>query len=370
MEIKHFFSPGRVNVIGEHIDYNGGLVMPIAIAQGIAAKVEYINEPIIKVSSKQLSGKGVFNLNETLTTPQKQGKWTDYVLGVIHFLQKEGKTIYGCNIETESDLPLSSGLSSSAALEVLVAYLLQYNINSNENNIDLTELAVFCQKVENEFVGVNCGVMDQFAVANGQQGFAMCLNCNTLENEQIPFDLGAYSLVVINSKQPRNLAESAYNERRVQCDEALRIINQHKTIENLCSAAITDINLIKNPLIKQRAKHVITEQQRVIDSISALKQNNIMQLGKLLTQSHNSLNANYAVSSDALNLIVETSNAFEHCLGARLTGAGFGGCCIALVKTTTVNAYQETVGEKYFQQFSIWPDFYITHAEDGVRLIK
>ncbi len=364
METIQFFSPGRVNIIGEHIDYNGGLVMPIAIAQGIKAEVQFRTDNIIEISSKQIAGTATFNLAKTKETAQKNNEWTDYVLGVIHYLQRENKAIDGCNIEISSNLPLGSGLSSSAALEVLIAYLLQYK---QKNNIDLTELALFCQRVENEFVGVNCGIMDQFAVANGQKGKAMCLDCDTLDCQQIPFELGEYCLVLMNSKQPRELAGSAYNIRRAQCEQALAIIQEQQAVENLCAAQISDLEFLKDEVIYKRAKHVISEQQRVLQSVEALKQGNIPLLGKLLTASHISLDKDYEVSSEGLNLLVNTSIEQDICLGARLTGAGFGGCCIALVKKDAVNSFQEKIAEVYFERYRMYPDFYITNAEDGVR---
>lgn len=366
MKEYHFFSPGRVNVIGEHMDYNGGCVMPAAIEQGITAKVKYTENNEIKLSSAQFEVSATFNLDETKDNAVTSGVWTDYPLGVIHLLQKQGTKVSACEIELSSTLPDGSGLSSSAALEVLVAYILQY---PNNKNIDLVALAHFCQKVENEFVGVNCGIMDQFAVANGKKGNAMFLNCAGLVNEYVPFELGEYSLVIINSKQPRTLAGSAFNERREQCDLALAAIQEHKDLKHLAHAQLSDLAFIKNETVKKRAKHVITEQQRVLKSVEALKKGDLHRLGDLLNASHTSLNNDYEVSSDALNLIIASSIDFEDCLGARLTGAGFGGCCIALVKTNSIEAYQKSVANKYFETLNIQPEFYITQAQDGVRLM-
>ncbi len=367
MKTQIFFSPGRVNIIGEHIDYNGGLVMPIAIEQGITAEVEYTDNNFVNISSSQFKEKVSFNLNETKNNPTKTETWADYALGVIHFLQKEEKQITGCNIKLSSTLPKGSGLSSSAALEVLLAYILLF---PKYENIDLEQLAIFCQKVENEFVGVNCGIMDQFAVANGKENFAMCLDCNTLKNQYIPFNLENYSLVIINSKHPRTLADSAYNQRRNECEIALSEIQKHKNITNLCSANLDDLQFITDTIIKKRAKHVISEQQRVLKSIEALKSGNLSKLGNYMTASHLSLAKDYEVSSNALDTIVNEATNFEGCLGARLTGAGFGGCCIALVDNGKINEFENRVSATYLQKHKINIEFYITKAKEGVQLIN
>jgi len=359
-----FFAPGRVNLIGEHIDYNGGLVLPIAIKQGIKAKVAFNSDGIISIQSAQIEG--VFKWNLSNENHPKSGDWTDYAKGIIKTLKEANYSLQGCTIDLESSLPVGSGLSSSAALELLLAYIL---IN-NRDAADKAILAQLAQKAENEFVGVNCGIMDQFAVAMGKKEQAILLDCNTLNYQYVPFNLGDYQLVIINSKMPRTLAGSAYNERRHECEQALKIISEHKTIKALVDADITDLQFIKDSMIRQRVKHVISEQQRVLKAVDTLKNGQLPTFGQLMFESHISLKNDYAVSSDGLDFIVDFGANFDGCLGSRLTGAGFGGCCIALVHNKKIEAYKNQLGNLYQKRFSLDLEFLISQAEDGVKFNK
>ncbi|MGB1317336.1 MAG: galactokinase, partial [Flavobacteriales bacterium] len=293
-----------------------------------------------------------------------QNHWTDFVLGVILHLQHQGIEIEGCDILFSSTLPKASGLSSSAALEVLCYFLFYHIATGKEPN--RVQMALDCQKIENEFIGVACGIMDQFAVANGKANHAISLDCNSLEHDFVPIDLGAYSLLIINSNKPRTLAESAYNQRRQECNEALEIIANSRPIENLVNAKNEDLSLLGGNLLK-RTRHAASEHQRVQDSAIALSKNQIKKFGQLMTESHHSLREDFEVSCDELDFIVDFSNQTDGCLGARMTGAGFGGCCIALIETRQSNHFQKQLQEFYLQRFGFAPSVYLASPSSGVH---
>ncbi|MBI1288132.1 MAG: galactokinase [Flavobacteriales bacterium] len=360
--IQGFFSPGRVNLIGEHIDYVGGLVMPMAISLGITALARKNFPDRFRIHSTDFEETVLFDLDHLPTS--KQDHWSDFALGVILHLKSGGMEISGCDILLDSNLPKGSGLSSSAALEVLVYYTL-CRLHGIEP--DRTQMSLDCQKIENEFIGVNCGIMDQFAVANGKAGHAMLLDCNSLDCEHVPLDLGNHSLLIINSKKPRALAESAYNQRRAECAEALRIIRQHRPMQNLVEANETDLELLHDPILKQRTRHAFTENQRVNKSAEALRSGNLIRFGALMSASHISLRDDCEVSCAELDLIVATLLESENCLGARMTGAGFGGCCIALVRSNAIESISSELKNSYQKMFGHAPEFYTCAPSVGVH---
>ncbi len=363
---KRFFCPGRVNLIGEHIDYLGGLVMPTAISLGITALIRFTSSTRIRLFSTDFEETVEFDGNALPT--QKQENWSDYILGVILFLKKKGIPVRGFDLLLDSTLPKGAGLSSSAALEVLLYYSLSKLFGNVEP--DRTQMALDCQQIENEFIGVNCGIMDQFAVANGKKDHAILLNCNSLEFQQIPLNLGDYSLLIINSNKPRQLADSAYNQRRQECDEALRILRQkNPSLENLVDAELSEIEAIKDPAVKQRAKHAITEQQRVKQSAKALAQNDLKAFGKLMNESHTSLSKDFEVSCNQLDFIASSLQNQKSCLGARMTGAGFGGCCIALIRTDQLSYARHNLGSDYQNKFGYTPSFYPCKPSSGVYML-
>lgn len=361
-----FFCPGRVNLIGEHIDYLGGSVMPAAISLGITGLIRKNDSNQIRIYSSDFDELIEFNINDL---PQhKQERWSDYVLGVVLFLENKGVSIRGFDLLIDSSLPKGSGLSSSAALEVLVYYSLFKLFQDSEP--DRTKMALDCQRIENDFIGVNCGIMDQFSVANGKKNHAIRLNCDSLEFEHVPLNLGEHSLLIINSNKPRQLAESAYNQRRQECDEALRILRQNNpSLVNLVDAEFSKINAINDPIIKQRAKHAITEQQRVKRSAKALAQNDLEVFGKLMNESHTSLSKDFEVSCDELDFIASSLQIKEGCLGARMTGAGFGGCCVSLVKTKSVSQITFKLETVYKNRFGHRPLFYQCQPSDGIHAL-
>ena len=369
-EVFTFLSPGRVNLIGEHIDYNGGFVFPAALTVGIYGALTLRDDNKIRMRSKNVAGEVIVNLDEELVY-KKEDDWGNYPKGVIKELLDRGHKIGGMDILFCSNLPDGAGLSSSAALEVLMAYIVLYLENQDTvEEIDRVEVARLCQKVENQFIGVNCGIMDQFAVALGKQDNAILLDCNSIYYEYAPLKLGNYSLVIMNTNKRRELADSKYNERRGECEKALEIINSHKEekLANLCEATVEDINeFIEDEIIKKRAIHVVTENERVKKSMEALKCNDIKAFGELMTASHISLENDYEVTGLHLDTLVHEALKIEGCIGARMTGAGFGGCAISLVEEDKVDEFKEKVSENYEKITGIRPSFYTSKLGEGTH---
>jgi len=361
-----FFSPGRVNLIGEHIDYNGGLVLPGTLSLGISGCMRSRNDHKIRLRSSNEPGEALIDLHAEIRH-HPDLKWINYPLGVIKYLLDTGATLEGCDILLASDLPDGAGLSSSAAIEVLLAYMLLYPLRGDD--VDRVAIAQLCQKVENEFVGVNCGIMDQFAVALGKADCAMLLDTDTLSYEYVPFRLEGHKLLILNTRKKRELSESNYNERRQECETALTIIQHHKPIKTLVEAELTDIECIPDPVLRKRARHVITEQQRVLRSVVALRGSDLSEFGMLLNASHHSLKEDYEVTGFELDTIVEEALQVAGCLGARMTGAGFGGCAIALVENDALDAFTRHVECAYGRKTNRQPAIYISVMSDGVRLL-
>ena len=360
-----FFCPGRVNLIGEHIDYNGGQVMPCAISYGTWLAV-----------SKNIDKRFRFhclNFPETADLQvqgsySKTGKeWFNYPLGVIHQLLEEGHGLSGLDMLYFGNLPIGAGLSSSASVEVLTGFAI-----SSMFGLDIPgkEIAILCKKAENEFIGMNCGIMDQFAVAMGQKNKAILLNCDTLNYEYLPFDTGDYILAVINSNKQRSLTESKYNERFAECGAALKLLRKELNVENLCeiSPAILEskLHLVNDPVLENRAKHVVYEQARVKEAVIALRNGNLEKFGELMFASHLSLQELYEVSGKELDVIVEFCEEYNNCIGARMTGAGFGGCAIALVRKENFDDFREKLTADYTSRIGYEPGIFATGAEVGV----
>jgi galactokinase len=337
------FAPGRVNLIGEHIDYNGGWVLPATISMGVAAAVRFRTDRQIRIASKGFSG--ILTCHADSLPSQQDEAWMNYPLGVLHELKAAAYTLHGADLYLASDLPTGAGVSSSAALEVLTGIIFSHS------RIDRQVLALLAQRAENNFVGVPCGIMDQFSIAVGTAKHALLLNCQTLEHQQIPLQLGGYSLILLDTHHPRALAESAYHERRSECEQALALLKQKLPIRTLVEATFTQLEelLADHPTLWMRARHVVSEQQRVLSAVQALKDGRAQHFGELLTASHNSLRDDYEVTGLFLDAMVSEALKAPGCLGARMTGAGFGGCAIALVEghrvgdfvKQTLQGYQE-----------------------------
>lgn len=361
--MTEFFAPGRVNLIGEHLDYNGGFVLPAAIALGVKATyTQRTDGRIILRSATHPFSKELFADDTIEFNPAND--WTNYPLGIIAQLKKEGHKVEGCEILFESTLPEGSGLSSSAAVEVLTAYAI---LSQTETNINLPWLATMCKQVENDFIGVKCGIMDQYAVALGQQHHAILLDCQKLRHQYIPFELGDYRLVIMNSKKPRSLIHSKYNERKAECDEALRQIQvSNPETENLANAEMIWLDILNSEILQKRARHVITEQLRVKESLKVLAHNDLSTFGRLMNASHASLKNDYEVTGPELDTLAETAQQVKGCLGARMTGAGFGGCAIAIAHKTSIDELANKVGEKYLATTGLNCEIYESQIGDGV----
>lgn len=362
-----FFSPGRINLIGEHIDYNGGYVLPAAISLGISALVNRRADNIVRIYSQDFNAETLINLAVISSEMIQQGniQWQHYIIATLLVLKEKNIELRGADILIAGDLPLGAGLSSSAAIECLIAYV----FNSEYYSKNRTELALDAQRAERQYIGVNCGIMDQFAVANGKQNQALLLNCSTLESQLISADFSGYQLIIINSNKARTLADSKYNERREECDTAFALLSKFDIATDLCHVHEISLAYLEDDILYQRAKHAVMENKRVLHAVEVLKQNNMDAFGQMLTESHISLDTDYEVSCFELNMIVHYATHFEGCIGARMTGAGFGGCCIALVETNRVQQFIAYVGKKYTEKTTLKADFYLAEITDGVREI-
>lgn len=364
-DIRFFFSPGRVNLIGEHLDYNGGYVFPYAIDLGTYACVRKRNDTKINIISTNIDEKACIDLRNLEFN--KEDDWANYPKGVMYMLKKEGYALNGMDILISGNLPNGAGLSSSASLEILMALIISNLFN--EGKIDKFTLIKAAHRAEGEYVGVNCGIMDQFAVCMGKKNSAILLHCGSLKHEYAKFLLGDYSLVIMNTNKQRNLNKSKYNERREECGEALKIIKRNKNIGSLCNLTIENYeelkSLIKDEGIRKRAKHVVYENDRVKRAYEYIRNDKIEEFSKLLIESHESLKNLYEVTGKELDTIVEEALAFESCIGAKMTGAGFGGCAIAIVLKDRVNDFIEKIGRKYRTEIGYYANFYLTGSGEG-----
>ncbi|MDD4212119.1 MAG: galactokinase [Bacilli bacterium] len=358
---KVYFSPGRINLIGEHIDYNGGLVMPCSLDLGIIGAFHPRKDQLIQCYSHEYSGEGLQSFS--LTDLKRTNHWTDYVKGVVAAFNQY--PIQGFDLVMMSHLPIGAGLSSSACLEMLVATYLN---NQYKIGISKIELAKISQKVENEFVGVQCGIMDQFAVAIGEEKKAILLNTHTLEYEMIPADFQEYQIIIANTSKSRTLAGSKYNERRQECNAVLKRLQQELMISSLCEVPLNRLedfhHLIPEDTLYRRLRHVVSENERTIQSKLALKKGDMEAFGQHLISSHQSLANDYEVSCEELDFMV--SELIKHgAIGARMTGAGFGGCAIALVHRSQISTLIREVTTSYRLETHLKPEFYIASIGSG-----
>lgn len=360
-----YFSPGRVNLIGEHIDYNGGLVMPCAITFGTHLLITPNTDGIFRFRS--------LNFTESPDIPLQSGYkkdgegWYNYPLGVIAHFIKNGHRLQGLDMLFYGDIPIGSGLSSSASIEVVMAYALNDIFNAGYSKLELVKVA---KSVENNFIGVNCGIMDQFAVAFGEKDKAIVLNCDTLDYQIVNSNLGNYVLAIINTNKPRKLAESKYNERVQECQAALKALKKQLDIDYLCDIDAATFkqheHLITDTIVRNRATHVIEENGRVKLAADALANNNLAEFGRLMYASHESLRDLYEVSGPELDAIVEYAKTNPDVAGARMTGAGFGGCAIALVKQAEFEKFSTRLAAYYTNKIGYAPTVYQSLIGDGV----
>lgn len=365
-----FFSPGRVNLIGEHTDYNGGFVFPCALSFGTYLLLATNTEK--KINFRSLNVEAVYSLELTqLTSPLPNKAWANYPLGVLAQFLKRGVAIeQGYDILFWGNVPAGAGLSSSAAMEVVTAYAFNELLGTG---YDRTELAKIGQKAEHEFAGVMCGIMDQFASAQGRQDHAIYLNCDTLEFDLVPVKLEGIKVVVSNTHSPHHLDSGAYNDRVRQCQLAVQQISAVRPIKNLAELTQADFEQVEHAITDEvahrRARHVVGEVQRTKDAVEALQQGNIALFGKLMTQSHISLRDDYEVTGLQLDSLAEAAWKVEGVLGSRMTGGGFGGCTVSLVHDEAIPAFIEQVGAEYTEKTGLKADFYIAEIGDGAHRV-
>ena len=365
-----FFSPGRVNLIGEHTDYNGGFVFPCALSFGTYLLISPNSEQ--KINFRSLNIDAVYSLELTqLTTPLPNKAWANYPMGVIAQFIKRGVSItQGYDILFWGNVPAGAGLSSSAAMEVVTAFAFNELLGTG---YDRTELAKIGQAAEHEFAGVMCGIMDQFASSQGQKDHAIYLNCDTLEFDLVPVKLEGIKVVVSNTHSPHHLDSGAYNDRVRQCQLAVQQISAVRPIKNLAELSQADFNQVEHAITDEvahrRARHVVGEVQRTKDAVEALQQGNIEKFGELMTQSHISLRDDYEVTGLQLDSLAEAAWKVDGVLGSRMTGGGFGGCTVSLVRDEAIPTFIEQVGAEYTKKTGLKADFYIAEIGDGAHRI-
>ena len=366
---KQFFAPGRVNLIGEHTDYNGGNVFPCAIDKGTYGLVSKRADRKFRMYSENFASLGIMEFTLDELTNDKKHDWANYPKGVIKMFLEAGQKIdAGFDILFSGNIPNGAGLSSSASIEMLTAIVLK---DLFQLTIDPVEMAQLGKKTENLFIGVNSGIMDQFAVAMGKKDHAILLDCNTLKYDYVPVVLKDEVIVIANTNKRRGLADSKYNERRAECDEALAELQTKLPIKALGELSIEDFeankDLIKSPIRQKRAKHAVYENQRTLKAQKELSAGNLAEFGKLMNQSHISLRDDYEVTGVELDTLAALAWEQPGVVGSRMTGAGFGGCTVSIVKKDKVDDFIKNVGEAYKNKIGYAADFYIASVSDGAK---
>ena len=365
-----FFAPGRVNLIGEHTDYNGGHVFPCALSLGTYAIVRQTRGSRIRLYSKNFEITGIIEAEANKISHDKAGDWANYPLGIVKTFIDAGYRIdTGFDIMFYGNIPNGAGLSSSASIELVTCVVLKTLF---QLDIEMIEMVKLSQKSENQFNGVNCGIMDQFASGMCKKNHGVLLNTNTLSYKHVPMDLGEISIVIANTNKRRGLAASKYNERRIECTQALETLQKALDIRYLCDLTEEQFDnscyLIENATIRKRAKHAVYENQRAIKAVEALTQGKIHAFGQLMNESHHSLKDDYEVSGIELDTLVNSAWA-NGAIGSRMTGAGFGGCTVSLVSNSNINNFIDNVAREYEEKIGYKADFYIVATGDGARQI-
>ena len=359
-----YFTPGRVNLIGEHIDYNGGLVMPCAITLGTWLAISPTTDGQYRMKSLN------FEEQIEIANNRKQDKigshWANYPIGIINEFLQDNKEIPGLDFLFYGNIPIGSGLSSSASIEIATAFALNDFLNLGYDKLELVKMA---KRVENDFIGLNSGIMDQFAVAFGEKEKAIVLDCETLKYKTVEVNLGNYVLAIINTNKPRELAESKYNERVAECQTALKLLNEEITLHNLCELTADKFalhsHLISDQRILNRATHVVKENDRVHLAAKALNHGDLEEFGRLMYASHQSLKTLYEVSGKELDAVVDFCSTYDHVIGARMTGAGFGGCAIALLEKGFEEDFAKNLTDYYVDKIGYPAAIYISEIGNG-----
>ena len=363
-----FTAAGRINVIGEHVDYCGGKVFPAALNLRCNIYAKKRGGNTVRMAFRGIDG--IVEIETDKLDSYRNLKIGNYQAGVAYFLQEKGVEIVGCDLYYDCTVPFGSGLSSSAAIEVATAVAFSEYAGVE---YDKVEIALLSQKAENKYAGVNCGIMDQFASAMGKKDHAVLLDCSTLAYEYVPLQLGEYCLVVANCNKPHNLVESKYNVRRQEVETALKEIHKVKKVNNLAELSPKDFSEVKyllSGVVAKRAEHVVMECDRVNKAVEALKAGNLVELGRLLNESHRSLCELYEVTGKELDTLSGLARRETDCLGSRMIGAGFGGCTISIVKKTAVEGFIRRVGQAYQETIGYKASFYETSIEDGITVSK
>jgi galactokinase len=362
-----YFAPGRVNLIGEHTDYNGGHVFPCSLDFGTYLLLRKRDDKQLRFYSVNFDALGVIEVNLETLVYDKKDNWTNYPKGVIDVMQKLGNDVpHGFDFLFFGNIPNGAGLSSSASVEMVTAVAVDDVFGFG---IDRVELVKISQRAENEFVGVNCGIMDQFAIGMGKKDHAILLDTNTLKYEYAKLEMDGVSIVIANTNKRRGLADSKYNERRSECELAVEQLNTKLDIKTLGELSVEEFEankeLIESEVVYRRARHAVTENIRTKRSVEALRNNDLKLFGELMNQSHISLRDDYEVTGNELDTLVSFAWEANGVLGARMTGAGFGGCTVSLVKDENVDEFIETVGKKYEEAIGYKADFYVANIGDG-----
>lgn len=366
-EVRTYFAPGRVNLIGEHTDYNGGHVFPCALTLGTYGIVRDREDRMLRLYSVNIDSVGIVEVSLDEIAATKEASWTNYPKGVVWAFEKRGfKMAHGMDILIYGDIPNGSGLSSSASLEVLTGVILKDTFGFD---VSMVDIALIGQDAENNFNGCNCGIMDQFASAMGKKDNAIFLDTNTLNYTYAPVKLPDAKIVITNSKVKHSLVNSAYNDRRNECETALKELQavvDIKTLGDLTEEQFEEHKgAVKDEIRQKRAKHAVYENQRAINAVEALKANDIEKFGKLMNASHESLRYDYEVSCEEIDVLVDLAQAMPGVIGSRITGGGFGGCTVSIVKNDAVDAFVEEIGKAYLEKVGHEAEFYVVDIGDG-----
>lgn len=364
-----FFSPGRVNLIGEHTDYNNGFVLPCALEYGTYLAAATNKSGTIRLRTLNFD----YYLETSIDSIYKntEGEWVNYPLGVILEFLKKGVRISGLDLLYSGNIPNGAGLSSSASIEMVTAVAINSLFNAG---IDMLEMVKMSQSAENNFVGMNCGIMDQFAVGFGKRDSAIFLNCDTLEYRNVPLILKNYNLVIANTNKRRGLTDSKYNQRRAECETAVKMLSSINKIDHLSQLSIENIKLleqaIEDPLVLGRARHVISENNRVLEAVKALYSDDIIRFGELMNESHDSLKNDYDVTGYELDTLVYEARKIDGVIGSRMTGAGFGGCTVNIVESSKTDAFISRLDRRYTEITGLKAEFYIPAIGNGAGIVR
>jgi galactokinase len=358
-----FQAPGRVNLIGEHTDYNDGFVLPVAIDRQVVLAARLREDRRVRLWATHFRQGSEFSLDQIV--PDASAPWSNYVRGVALMLQQDGFALRGMDAVIAGNVPIGSGLSSSAAIEVATAVTFR---DLCHLDIAPVALALLCQRAENEFVGMKCGIMDQFIAVLGQRHHALLIDCRSLDYELVPLPEGV-SIVVCDTMKRRGLVDSEYNARRQECEQGVAILRAYlpdvKALRDVTSQDLARYGHLLPPVVRKRCAHVVSENERTLQAVAALRAGQVEEFGRLMDQSHVSLRDDYEVSCRELDCMVELARVAPGCLGARMTGAGFGGCTVNLVQTEATEAFRQQVAEEYQREMGVKPEIYVCEASAG-----